>query len=76
MRMPLPFGHKREPRPVPVSVRLSKRAAEQLKALASAHNLSQADVIEYLLAQESESAQSSSRLQAADSPVRPERGRK
>lgn len=50
--MALPSLPKKEPRPVPVTVRLSKTAAERLKELARSHNLSQADVIEYLIAQE------------------------
>jgi hypothetical protein len=47
--MALPSLPKKEPRPVPVTVRLSKRASEQLRTLAKEHNMSQADVIEYLL---------------------------
>lgn len=43
---------KKEPRPIAVSVRLSKTAAEYLKKLAQAHNMSQADVIEHLLREE------------------------
>ncbi|MDR3608216.1 MAG: ribbon-helix-helix protein, CopG family [Oligoflexia bacterium] len=53
---------------MPVSVRLSKRAAEQLKRLATHHNMSQADVIENLLAQEYEQFEKSLKnLKAADS---------
>lgn len=47
--MALPSLPKKEPRPVAVTVRLSKKAAEQLKTLAREHNMSQADVIEHLL---------------------------
>jgi hypothetical protein len=47
--MALPSLPKKEPRPVPVTVRLSKRAADQLKTLAKEHNMSQADVMEHLL---------------------------
>lgn len=53
--MALPKKPKQEPRPTAVTVRLSKRAVENLKALAKDNNLSQADVIEYLINQESES---------------------
>jgi hypothetical protein len=47
--MALPSMPKREPRQVSVTIRLSKRSADQLKMLAKEHNLSQADVVEYLL---------------------------
>jgi hypothetical protein len=50
--MTLPTKPKKEPRPIPVTVRLSKRAVESLKELANKNNLSQADVIEYLIQQE------------------------
>jgi len=50
--MSLPKLPKKEPRVVPVSVRLSKNTAEQLKTLAKEHNLSQADVLEYLVQNE------------------------
>ena len=50
--MPLPMKPKKEPRPIPVTVRLSKRAVDSLKELANKNNLSQADVIEYLIQQE------------------------
>lgn len=39
----------KEPRPIAVTVRLSKRANEGLKILAKEHNLSQADVVEFLI---------------------------
>jgi len=52
--MPLSIIPKKEPKPVAVSMRLSKTAAEYLKKLAEAHNMSQADVIETLLKQEFE----------------------
>jgi hypothetical protein len=47
--MALPSLPKKEPRPIPVTIRLSKRAADQLKTLAKEHNMSQADVMEHLL---------------------------
>lgn len=47
----LPTLPKKEPRPIAVTVRLSKTAVDSLKALADTHNMSQADVIEYLIAQ-------------------------
>lgn len=50
--MALPSLPKKEPRSVPVTVRLSKKASDQLKTLAKEHNLSQADVIEHLLQSE------------------------
>lgn len=50
--MALPVVPKKEPKPVAVSVRLSRTAAEYLRKLAEAHNMSQADVIETLLRQE------------------------
>lgn len=50
--MALPSLPKKEPRPVPITIRLSKRAAEQLRTLARAHNMSQADVIEHMLGEE------------------------
>lgn len=43
---------KKQPRPVAVSIRLSKTTVEYLKQLAQAHNMSQADVIEHLLHEE------------------------
>lgn len=43
---------KKEPRPVAVSLRLSKTATDYLKKLAEAHNMSQADVIENLVKEE------------------------
>jgi hypothetical protein len=48
----LPRLPKKDPRPVAVTVRLSKRSSEQLRSLAKDHNMSQADVIEHLLKQE------------------------
>ncbi len=50
--MALPTRPKRDPKAISISLRVSKRAADQLKALAGAHNLSQADVVEHLVAQE------------------------
>jgi len=50
--MPLPRRPKREPRSEAVTVRLSKRSADQLRSLAKSHNISQADVVEHLLQQE------------------------
>lgn len=47
--MPLLVVPKKEPKPVVVSVRLSKTAVESLKKLAEAHNMSQANVIETLI---------------------------
>ena len=52
--MALPKKPKQEPRPIAVTVRLSKKAVDSLKALAKDNNLSQADVIEHLILQESE----------------------
>lgn len=49
--MQLPVLPEKERRPVAVTVRLSKTAVARLKNLAKAHNMSQADVIEFLLAQ-------------------------
>jgi len=43
---------KKDPRPVAVTVRLSKTAVDQLKVLAKEHNQSQADVMEHLIRQE------------------------
>lgn len=45
----LPKMPKKEPRPIAVTVRLSKTAVDNLKFLADEHNLSQADVIEHLI---------------------------
>lgn len=50
--MSLPKMPKREPRPVPITVRLSKKAVDQLKSMAKENNLSQADVLEHLIQQE------------------------
>lgn len=47
--MTLPMKPKKDPRPIAVTVRLSKRASDALKTLAKKNNLSQADVIEYLI---------------------------
>jgi len=47
--MVLPSRPKKEPRTEPVTVRLSKQSADQLRTLAREHNISQADVIEHLL---------------------------
>lgn len=45
----LPKMPKKDPRPVPITVRLSKKSADALKLLSKEHNMSQADVIEHLL---------------------------
>ncbi len=50
--MALPTRPKRDPKSVSISMRVSKRAADQLRVLANAHNLSQSDVLELLIAQE------------------------
>lgn len=50
--MPLPRKPAKEPRPVPVTVRLSKTAVTALKRLAGENNLSQADVVEHLILEE------------------------
>ena len=50
--MTLPTKPQKEPRPIQLTVRLSKRVIEALKELAEKHNLSQADVIEHLVLQE------------------------
>lgn len=55
--MELPTLPAREKRPVAVTVRLSKTAVGRLRSLAKAHNMSQADVIEHLLAHASDAAQ-------------------
>jgi len=55
--MALPFLPKKEPRTTSLTVRLSKKASDQLRILAKEHNMSQADVIEYLLGQEFKSWQ-------------------
>lgn len=47
--MVLPTLPKKEPRPTAVTVRLSKQAVISLKMLADEHNMSQADVIEFLI---------------------------
>lgn len=47
--MNLPTLPKKEPRPIAVTVRLSKIAVDQLKSLSKTHNMSQADVIEFLI---------------------------
>lgn len=52
--MALPSKPKKDPRPTPVTVRLSELAVEYLKILAEDHNLSQADVVEHLIRQEYE----------------------
>lgn len=49
--MNLPMLPKKEPRPTAVTVRLSKGCVANLKMLADAHNLSQADIIEHLINQ-------------------------
>jgi len=58
--MTLPKLPNNGPRNVPASFRLSKTAADQLKALAEANGLSQADVIEWLLDRETQSSKKSS----------------
>lgn len=40
---------KKDPRPIALTVRLSKQAIASLKMLADEHNMSQADVIEHLI---------------------------
>lgn len=50
--MSLPSRPKKELRPIAVTTRLSKKSAEQLKTLAKEHNISQADVLEYLIQHE------------------------
>lgn len=50
--MALPSLPRKEPRTVSVTVRLSGTRAAQLKELARGHNMSQADVIEYLIEDE------------------------
>ncbi len=62
--MALPSFPKRRPRSVPFSARLSAEAVEQLKTLATEHNLSQADVIECLLDAEFHSLARKSKGQA------------
>lgn len=54
--MALPKLPKKEPRPIAVTVRLSKGAAKKLKDLAASHNMSQADVIEYLVTEAAKDA--------------------
>lgn len=50
--MALPKYEKKDPRPIAVTVRLSAKAVDALKKMAKDHNMSQADVIEYLIKQE------------------------
>lgn len=50
--MTLPKLPKKSPRPNAVTVRISKEAVKALKELADKNNLSQADVIEYLILNE------------------------
>lgn len=50
--MALKVKPKKESKPVSISMRVSKTAAECLKKLAEAHNMSQADVVENLLREE------------------------
>lgn len=45
----LPKLPKKDPRPIALTVRLSKQAVASLKMLADEHNMSQADVIEHLI---------------------------
>jgi len=47
--MSLPKLPKKKPRPKAITVRVSKKTAEDLRKLAKKNNLSQADVIEYLI---------------------------
>jgi hypothetical protein len=47
--MALPTLPKKSPRPIAVTVRLSKVTVDNLKKLADKHNMSQADVIEHLI---------------------------
>jgi predicted transcriptional regulator len=47
--MSLPSLLKTGQRDTAVTIRLSKESVEQLKTLAKAHNISQADVVEHLL---------------------------
>jgi len=47
--MALPTKPKKEPRPIAVTIRVSSSTVQALKELAKEHNLSQADVIEYLI---------------------------
>jgi hypothetical protein len=61
--MSLPTKPKRDPRPIAVTVRLSETTAGRLKALAQEHNLSQADVIEYLINVEYEASEKRSKKQ-------------
>lgn len=62
----LPYLPKKEPRPIPLTVRISRKSSEQLKALAREHNLSQADVIEHLIQQEFKHYQESKNWKAAE----------
>ena len=50
--MALPTNPKKDPRPVAVSLKLSKRAVDALRALSKAHNMSQGEVVEHLVLQE------------------------
>ena len=54
LRMALPKKEKREVRSVSVSFRVTSRVAQGLKLLAKDHNLSQADVVEFLVMDELE----------------------
>ena len=53
--MTLPKKPTREPRPVAVTVKLTEQASKRLKALARENNLSQGEVVEYLVKSEWES---------------------
>lgn len=50
--MALPKAIKTAPRSVAITVRLSEKTVSNLKALAKANGLSQADVIEFLIQHE------------------------
>lgn len=50
--MPLPTKPKKDPKSIPASFRLSERTVKNLQILKEKHNLSKAEIIEYLVDQE------------------------
>lgn len=47
--MALQPAPRKEPRPIPVSIRLSRTTVQYLKEMGKSYNLSQADIIEQLI---------------------------
>jgi hypothetical protein len=50
--MTLPKRPQKSLRPMPVTIRISKEAAEYLRMLGEAHNISQGEVVDHLIKQE------------------------